>query len=98
NFASQTSQQQSFQSVDQCKGSPSGVNNIGAHNMGVANQLDYFSFDLPQDFEHNFFTRFNGIENIETKEEDVKKDESGHNKERYTFEADDDDGEFDDLD
>nr|GEW40616.1 hypothetical protein [Tanacetum cinerariifolium] len=31
-------------------------------------------------------------------EEDVKEDESGHNKERYTFEDDDEDGEFDDLD
>ncbi|PWA34637.1 vascular plant one zinc finger protein [Artemisia annua] len=55
------SQEQGFQLVDQCKGSPSGVNNIGAHNIGVANQLDYFSFDLPQDFEQNFFTGFNGM-------------------------------------
>nr|GEU99255.1 tubulin gamma-1 chain [Tanacetum cinerariifolium] len=41
----------------------------------------------------------NGIqtENSETKE-DVKEDESGHYKERYRFEDDDDDGEFDDLD
>ncbi|GJS72721.1 serine/threonine-protein kinase/endoribonuclease IRE1b-like protein [Tanacetum coccineum] len=39
------------------------------------------------------------LENSETKEEDVKEDESDHNKERYTFEEDDDDdGEFDDLD
>ncbi|GJT68097.1 hypothetical protein Tco_1019577 [Tanacetum coccineum] len=38
------------------------------------------------------------LENSETKEEDVKEDESDHNKERYTFEDDDDDGEFDDLD
>ncbi|GKC08847.1 hypothetical protein Tco_1000457, partial [Tanacetum coccineum] len=36
--------------------------------------------------------------NSKTKEEDVKEDESDHNKERYTFEDDDDDGEFDDLD
>nr|GEX27615.1 RNA-directed DNA polymerase, eukaryota [Tanacetum cinerariifolium] len=34
----------------------------------------------------------------ETKEEDVKEDESDHNSERYTFEVDDDDGEFNDLD
>nr|GEW19673.1 transmembrane protein, putative [Tanacetum cinerariifolium] len=40
---------------------------------------------------HQFFC-------CETKEEDVRDDESGHNKERYTFEVDDDDGEFDDLD
>nr|GEX51917.1 hypothetical protein [Tanacetum cinerariifolium] len=37
-------------------------------------------------------------ENSETKEEDVKDDESDHNKERYIFEDDADDGEFDDLD
>lgn len=61
NFAAQMSQEQGFQLVDQCKGSPSGVNNIGPHNIGVANQLDYFSFDLPQDFEQNFFTGFNGM-------------------------------------
>ncbi|GJZ64634.1 hypothetical protein Tco_0621055 [Tanacetum coccineum] len=38
------------------------------------------------------------LENSETKEEDVKEDEPNHNKERYTFKDDDDDGEFDDLD
>nr|GEX67142.1 hypothetical protein [Tanacetum cinerariifolium] len=38
------------------------------------------------------------LENSETKEEDVKEDEFDHNKERYTFEDDDDDVEFDDLD
>ncbi|GJY26962.1 hypothetical protein Tco_0401688 [Tanacetum coccineum] len=38
------------------------------------------------------------LKNSETKEEDVKEDESDHNKERYTFEDGDDDGEFDDLD
>nr|XP_043625083.1 transcription factor VOZ1 isoform X2 [Erigeron canadensis] len=56
-----TSQEQGFQLVDQCKGSPSGVNNIGVHNMGAANQLDYFSFDLPHNFEHNYFSGFDGI-------------------------------------
>nr|GEX80096.1 2-oxoglutarate and Fe(II)-dependent oxygenase superfamily protein isoform 1 [Tanacetum cinerariifolium] len=35
--------------------------------------------------------------NSETEEEDVKEDESDHNKERYIFEDDDNDGEFDDL-
>nr|GEW34444.1 hypothetical protein [Tanacetum cinerariifolium] len=38
------------------------------------------------------------LENSETKEEDVKEDESDHNKERYTFKDDDDDWESDDLD
>ncbi|KAF5756619.1 putative transcription factor VOZ family [Helianthus annuus] len=51
----QTSQEQGFQLVDQCKGSPSGVNNN--NNMGIAaNQFDYFSFDLAQEFEHSLFT------------------------------------------
>ncbi|KAJ9563187.1 hypothetical protein OSB04_008347 [Centaurea solstitialis] len=58
----ETGQEQGFQLVDQCKGSASGVNNIGGvqHNMGVptATQLDYFSFDLPQDFEQTFFGGF----------------------------------------
>nr|GEX54224.1 RNA-directed DNA polymerase, eukaryota [Tanacetum cinerariifolium] len=36
-------------------------------------------------------------ENSETKEEDVNEDESDHNNEQYTFEVDDDDGQFDDL-
>ncbi|GKB89961.1 probable arabinosyltransferase ARAD1 [Tanacetum coccineum] len=36
--------------------------------------------------------------NSKTEEEDVKEDESDHNKERYTFEDNDDDSEFDDLD
>nr|GFD19181.1 hypothetical protein [Tanacetum cinerariifolium] len=36
--------------------------------------------------------------NSETEEEDVKEDEFDHHKERYTFEDDDDDGEFDELD
>ncbi|GJQ95493.1 hypothetical protein Tco_0006632, partial [Tanacetum coccineum] len=37
------------------------------------------------------------VTNQKLKEDDVK-DESDHNKEQYTFEDDDDDGEFDDLD
>ncbi|XP_024987573.1 transcription factor VOZ1-like isoform X2 [Cynara cardunculus var. scolymus] len=59
----QTGQEQGFQLVGQCKGSASGVNNIGVHNMGVATatQLDYFSYDLPQDFEQNFFSGFDGM-------------------------------------
>lgn len=55
----QPSQEQGFQLVDQCKGSPSGVNN-SVPNMGIANHLDYFSFDLPQDFEQSLFTGFDG--------------------------------------
>lgn len=51
-----TSQEQSFQLLDQCKGSPSGVN-----NTDITNQLDYFSFDLPHDFEQNFFTGIDGM-------------------------------------
>lgn len=57
------SQQQGFQLVEQCKGSPSGVNNnnnIGDNMGSGANQLDCFSFELPQDFEQNFFSGFDG--------------------------------------
>ncbi|XP_071736162.1 transcription factor VOZ1 isoform X2 [Rutidosis leptorrhynchoides] len=56
NYAvNQTSQQQGFHLVHEFKPSASGV------NMGIANHhLDYFSFDLPHDFEHNFFTGFDG--------------------------------------
>lgn len=46
-----TSQEQNFQLVDQHKGSPSGVNT----------QVDYFSFDLPEDFEQNFFVGIDGM-------------------------------------
>ncbi|KAI3498729.1 hypothetical protein L1887_34509 [Cichorium endivia] len=60
-----TSQEQNFQLVDQCKGSPSGVN-----NTGVNTQLDYFSFDLPQDFEQNFFPGFDGM-GLSRGEEDI---------------------------
>ncbi|XP_076910758.1 transcription factor VOZ1-like [Bidens hawaiensis] len=58
----QPSQEQGFQLVDQCKGSASGVDNNNNNNMMglVANQMDYFSFDLAQDFEPNFFSP-NGI-------------------------------------
>ncbi|GJT67260.1 hypothetical protein Tco_1018740 [Tanacetum coccineum] len=38
------------------------------------------------------------LENSDIEEEDVEEDESDHNKERCTFEDDDDDGECDDLD
>ncbi|CAK9181873.1 unnamed protein product [Ilex paraguariensis] len=52
--------EQGFQVVDQCKGSPSVVNNMGVNNMGLATQLDFHSFDLQQEFEQNFFTGFDG--------------------------------------
>lgn len=46
----QVAQEQGFQMADQCKGSPSGVNNMGVHNMGVAIQLDYEAFDHQEFF------------------------------------------------
>lgn len=58
----QMTQEQGFELVDHCKGSALGLNNNNVNvnnnnNMGiVANQLDYFSFDLAQDFEQNFFS------------------------------------------
>ncbi|KAA8519729.1 hypothetical protein F0562_013985 [Nyssa sinensis] len=53
-------EEQGFQLVDECKGSPSGAQNIGVNNLGAAFQLDYHSFNLHQDFEQNFFTGFDG--------------------------------------
>lgn len=43
------SQEQGFKVLDQYKDSPLGINTTAVHNMGV----DYFSFDLPQEFENN---------------------------------------------
>lgn len=55
-------QQQAFELVGQCKGSPSEFNNTGVHNnMGVVTQLDYHPFDLQQEFEQSFFTGFDGM-------------------------------------
>uniref|UniRef100_A0A5B7AKN8 Putative transcription factor VOZ1 n=1 Tax=Davidia involucrata TaxID=16924 RepID=A0A5B7AKN8_DAVIN len=56
----QVLEEQGFQLVDQCKGSPSGVHNMGDNNLGVASQLDYHAFNLHQDFEQNFFTGLDG--------------------------------------
>lgn len=56
----QVPQEQGFQLVDQCKGSPSGVNNMVVHNMGVAPQLEYPSFDY-QELEQIFFNGFDGM-------------------------------------
>ncbi|KAM7500749.1 hypothetical protein LguiA_025163 [Lonicera macranthoides] len=56
----QVQHQQGFELVDQCKGSSSGVNNMGVNDMGVTTQLDYHSFDLHQEFDHNFFSAFDG--------------------------------------
>ncbi|GJW29671.1 zinc finger, CCHC-type containing protein [Tanacetum coccineum] len=52
----------------------------------------------PYEIWHGQAPKLSYLRNSETKEEDVKEDESNHNKERYTFEDDDADGEFDDLD
>nr|GEU46569.1 hypothetical protein [Tanacetum cinerariifolium] len=58
-----------------------------------AKEKDGLVLDKPLDEDDDVVV----LENSETKEVDVKEDESGHNKERYTFKDDDDDGEFDDL-
>ncbi|KAI7740871.1 hypothetical protein M8C21_021971, partial [Ambrosia artemisiifolia] len=57
----QTPQEQSFQN---CKGSVSGVNNNNNSNSNmdtIANQLDYISFDLPEDFENFFSGELDGM-------------------------------------
>ncbi|KAK2991844.1 hypothetical protein RJ640_030019 [Escallonia rubra] len=54
-------QEHDFQLADQCKGSPSGVNFMGFNNMGLASQLDYHSFDLPEEFDPEFFAGIDGL-------------------------------------
>nr|GEU46568.1 RNA-directed DNA polymerase, eukaryota, reverse transcriptase zinc-binding domain protein [Tanacetum cinerariifolium] len=58
-----------------------------------AKERDGLVLDKPLDEDDDIVV----LENSETKEVDVKEDEFGYNKERYTFKDDDDDGEFDDL-
>ena len=53
-------QQHDFPLVDERKHSISGVQNVAANNLeGPA--LEYHQFDLHQDFDHSFYTGFNGI-------------------------------------
>jgi hypothetical protein len=59
----QVSHQQGYELGDQCKGSSSGVNNIGMDEINISNQLDYNSFDLHQEFPPNFFTGFDNTTN-----------------------------------
>ncbi|KAL7212984.1 hypothetical protein ACSBR2_015646 [Camellia fascicularis] len=51
---------QDFHLVDQCKGSPSVVQNMGVNNLGFPSPLDYHAYDLHQDLEQNFFSGFDG--------------------------------------
>jgi hypothetical protein len=55
-------QEHAFPFVDQCKDSPSGVRSLAINNIEGAAQLDYHQFDLPQSFEQNFYTSFNGTD------------------------------------
>lgn len=57
---SQGQQEQGFPLVDQCKSSLLGVRSAAVNNLEGANQLDYHQFDLRQDFEHNYYSCFNG--------------------------------------
>ncbi|GJZ50785.1 hypothetical protein Tco_0605300 [Tanacetum coccineum] len=60
----------------------------------LISSFEHFSFCLAEALYDDVLV----LENCKTEEEDVKEDEFDHNKERYIFEEDDDDGEFDDLD
>uniref|UniRef100_A0A6N2KZQ0 Transcription factor VOZ1 n=1 Tax=Salix viminalis TaxID=40686 RepID=A0A6N2KZQ0_SALVM len=55
-------QEHAFPFVDQCKDSPTGVHSLAISNIEGAAQLDYHQFDLPQTFEQNFYTDFNGTD------------------------------------
>ncbi|KAF8413811.1 hypothetical protein HHK36_001804 [Tetracentron sinense] len=59
-FMNQVSEELGFQGVDQCKGFPSGMQNMLVNNLEVTSQLDYHQLDLHQDFDHNLFVGFNG--------------------------------------
>ncbi|KAK9267203.1 hypothetical protein L1049_009623 [Liquidambar formosana] len=60
-IVNQVPHEHGFQMVDQCKGSASGVRNMAVNNLDANAQLDSsYPFDLPQDFEQNYFTGFNG--------------------------------------
>ncbi|PRQ29038.1 putative transcription factor VOZ family [Rosa chinensis] len=53
-------QEHGFPLADQGKSSLLGVRSAGVNNLEGANQLDYQQFDLHQDFDHNYYSCFNG--------------------------------------
>ncbi|XP_050371767.1 transcription factor VOZ1 [Argentina anserina] len=50
----------SFPMADQCKSSLLGVRSVSVNNLEGANQLEYHQYDLHQNFDHNYYTCFNG--------------------------------------
>nr|DAD22753.1 TPA_asm: hypothetical protein HUJ06_024216 [Nelumbo nucifera] len=59
-FMNQGPQEHDFQGIHRCKDTTSGAHNTLINNMEMTNQLDYYQFDLHQDFDHNTFIGFNG--------------------------------------
>lgn len=55
-------QEQGFPFVDHCKESPPGIHGMTANSIERVAQLEYHQFDLPQNFEQNFYTGFNGTD------------------------------------
>ena len=55
----QGQQQHYFPLVDECKHSTSSVQNVAANNPD-GHDLEYHQFDLHQDYDHGFYTGFNG--------------------------------------
>lgn len=55
----QVHQEPGFPLVD-CKNSTSRVCNVSVNNLEGATHLDYHQYELHQDFDHNFYTGFNG--------------------------------------
>ncbi|KAJ4840401.1 Transcription factor voz1 [Turnera subulata] len=62
NMAFQEGQQEQFTFVDHCKDSPPGIHNMTANNIERVAQLEFHQFDVPQNFEQNFYTGFNGTD------------------------------------
>lgn len=52
--------QQEFHLIDQCKSSPSVVQNMGVNSSSFPSQLDYHAYDLHQDVERNFYPGLDG--------------------------------------
>ncbi|KOM31587.1 hypothetical protein LR48_Vigan01g114200 [Vigna angularis] len=52
-------QQHDFPLIDECKNSTSSVQNAAANNPD-GHALEYHQFDLHQDYDHGFYTGFNG--------------------------------------
>ncbi|GMH15817.1 hypothetical protein Nepgr_017658 [Nepenthes gracilis] len=59
--AKQLPLEQNFSYIDHCKGSAPGIRNLTIHNFDMPHNLDYNQINLNPEFEHQFFTTFDGM-------------------------------------